>query len=76
MACVSYAGHDEDFQQASNLDYYAGLTNLQSAKLDINMITVIHQENLQIIQTLHEIEDRLSKLEASIQRIEQQVVRK
>ena len=73
---VSQAGHDDDFKQAANLDYYAGLTNLQSAQLEINLMTVIHQENLQTIQTLQEIEDRLSKLEASVETIEKQVVRK
>jgi hypothetical protein len=73
---VSQANHEDDFKQASNLDYYAGLTNLQSAQLDINLISVVHQENLQIIQTLQEIEDRLSKLETSIETIEKQVVRK
>jgi len=76
MVCVSYAGHDDDFKQAANLDYYSGLTNLQSAQLEINLISVVHQENLQIIQTLQEIEDRLSKLEASVGTIEKQVVRK
>jgi len=70
------AGFDEDFNQASDVNNYQGITNLQSAQLDINIASVIHQENLQIIKSLQEIEERLGKLEASIQKIEQQVVRK
>ena len=73
---IANAGHDEDFKQASNLDYYAGITNTQSAQLDINLASVIHQENLQIIQELQEIQERLNKLEASVGTIEKQVVRK
>ena len=76
FALTGYAGSDENFSQASDLDNYPGLTNMQSAQLDVNLAYVIHQENLQIIQTLQKIEERLNKLEASIQRIEQQVVRK
>ena len=76
FACAGYAAYDDDFSQASNTDNYPGITNLQSAQLDINLASVIHQENLQIIQALQEIKERLNKLEASIQRIEQQVVRK
>ena len=76
FAFTSYAGNDEDFSRASDFDNYPGLTNMQSAQMEINLASVIHQENLQIIQTLQEIEERLNKLEASVQRIEQQVVRK
>lgn len=76
FAFTGYAGNDEDFNRVSDFDNYPGLTNMQSAQLDVNLASVIHQENLQIIQTLQEIEERLNKLEASIQRIEQQVVRK
>lgn len=76
FAAAASAGHDDDFKQASNLDYYPGITNLQSAQLGVNLASVIHRENLQIIQTLHNIEERLNKLEASIRTIEQQVVGK
>lgn len=76
LAVSASAGHDDDFKQASNLDYYPGITNLQSAQLDVNLASVIHRENLQIIQALHNIEERLNKLEASIRTIEQQVVGK
>ncbi|OIO79562.1 MAG: hypothetical protein COW11_04615 [Candidatus Omnitrophica bacterium CG12_big_fil_rev_8_21_14_0_65_43_15] len=70
------AGNDENFREAEDLDNYPGITNLQSAQLNINLASAIHQENLQIIQFLQKIEERLDKLEASIQRIEQQVVRR
>lgn len=76
FACTGYAGYDEDFNQASDIDNYPGITNLQSAQLDISLASVIHQENLQIIKALQQMEERLNKLEASIQRIEQQVARK
>lgn len=75
-AAIATAGYDDDFNRASDLDYYPGITNTQSAQLDINLATVIHQENLLIIQTLQSMQERLSKLEASIQKIEQEVIRK
>jgi len=74
MAFQANAGHDEDFRQASDLNYYPGITNLQSAQLDINLASVIHQENLQILQTLQELEERVNKLETSVRTIEREVV--
>ena len=76
FAFTANAGHDEDFKRAGDLDYYPGLANLQSAQLDVNLASVIHQENLQIIQALQKIEERLNRLEASIQTIEREVVGK
>lgn len=76
FALAATAGYDDEFNRASDLDYYPGITNTQSAQLDINLATVIHQENLLIIQTLQSMQERLSKLEASIQKIEQEVIRK
>ena len=73
---TGHAGNDEDFNQASNTDNYPGLTNMQSAQLNINLASVIHQENLQIIKALQEIEGHLQKLDASIQKIEQQAAQK
>ena len=59
------ANYDEDFKQASDLENYPGITYLQSAQLVINLASVIHQENLHIIQTLHNIQGRLEKIESS-----------
>ena len=67
------AGHDDDFRRASNIDYYPGIANLESAQLDVNLASVIHQENLQIIKILQGLEERLNKLEMSIRTIERQV---
>lgn len=75
-AATASAGYDEDFRRASNTDYYPGLTNTQSAQLDINLASVIHQENLQIIKTLQVLEERLNKLEMSIKTIEREVAGK
>jgi len=69
------AGYDDDFTRAGDLDNYPGITSLQSAQLIINLTSVIHQENLQILQTLHNLEDRLDKLEASVKVIEQLVTK-
>jgi len=76
IALRAQAGYEDDFRRASNLDYYPGITNLQSAQLGINLATVIHQENLQIIKTLQNLEERLNKLETSIKTIEREVVGK
>jgi hypothetical protein len=74
LAITSDAGYDDDFTRASNLNYYSGITNLQSAQLLINLASIIHQENLQIIKTLQDLEERLNKLEASVKTIEREVV--
>ncbi len=71
LAFPANAGYDDDFRQASDLNYYPGITNTLSAQLDINLATVIHRENLQIMQTLQIIEERLNKIEASMKVIEQ-----
>lgn len=73
VSVIAAAGYDDDFRRASNTDNYPGITNTQSAQLDINLATVIHQENLQIIKTLQVLEERLNKLEMSIKTIEREV---
>ena len=74
LAFTADAGYDDDFTRAGNLNYYPGITNLQSAQLLINLASIIHQENLQIIQSLQKLEERLNKLEASVKTIEREVV--
>ncbi len=76
FALAVEAGHDDDFKRASNLNYYSGLPNTKQAELLVNIASVLHQENLQIIQILQNLQERLNKLEASIKTIEQQVAGK
>lgn len=64
-ASVMFAGYDEDFQQASNLDNYSGITNIESARLTINLASVVHQENLQIIKLLRDLQKSVNELKAS-----------
>jgi hypothetical protein len=76
MVFAADAGFDDEFTRASDLGYYPGIANPQSAQLVVNLTYILHRENLQIIQTLQDLQERLNRLETSINTIEREIVGK
>lgn len=67
---VAYAGFEEEFKKATNLEFYRkGLKDMETALLIKNATGVLHKENIKILEKLEKIEKRLSTLEKTIERL-------
>lgn len=65
---LSYAGFDEDFEEATDIGMYrSGLKDIETALLIKNATGVLHDENMKILEKLMKIEQRLSILEKMIE---------
>jgi hypothetical protein len=66
-APVSYAGFEEEFKKATDIELYRrGINDMETAFLIKNATGVLHSENLKILEKLEKIEERLSAMEEMI----------
>lgn len=64
---IAYAGFEEEFREATDLEFYRkGLKDMETALLIKNATGVLHNENIKILERLNRIEERLSVLEEMI----------